>query len=80
MEIWVESLRRPDGTETPHSIHIDGRAVAIAAVLDEWQGADHRYFKARGEDGNLYILRFDAHSSVWELILFRSPRGEELLR
>jgi hypothetical protein len=80
VEIGVEVTRRADGAWEPRRIRLDGRQVAITDILDEWPGADHRYFKARGDDGNLYILRFDDNRSAWELILFSTPTGEEMLR
>jgi hypothetical protein len=80
MEVQVDSHERPDGSLVPLRIHLGGRQIVVAQVLDEWPGADHRYVKARGEDGNLYILRFDAHRSTWDLILFSTPDGEGMLR
>jgi len=37
---------------------LNRRAVEIAENIDVWQGADYRYFKVKGEDGNLYIIAF----------------------
>ncbi len=76
MRIRVESRVDDQGTETPRMIDFDGRQVAVAETLDQWQGADYRYFKVRGEDGNLYILRLDEPRAEWELTLFRDARAE----
>jgi hypothetical protein len=38
----------------------------------------HRYFKVRGDDGDIYNLRYDLASDAWEPALFsagaRGPR------
>ncbi|MDO8533697.1 MAG: hypothetical protein Q7S17_03015 [Xanthobacteraceae bacterium] len=73
MRIRVETRAGQAGAETPHRFCFDGRDVKIAEVLDEWPGADYRYFKVRGEDGNLYILRLDEPRAEWELTMFQVP-------
>jgi hypothetical protein len=35
------------------------REVEIAEHVDQWYGPDYCYFKVKGNDSNLYILRFD---------------------
>jgi len=37
---------------------------------------NYRYIKARSNEGNLYILRFDEHHPAWELIMFKSVRKD----
>jgi len=34
---------------------------------------DYWYFKIKGNDGNLYILRFDEGRVEWELTMFQNP-------
>ena len=46
--------------------------------LDQWHGAQDRYFKLMGDDGNLYILRLDERRVEWELIMFQSPHYREI--
>ena len=41
-------------------------------VLDRWLAPAHRYFKLRGDDGGVYIVRHDPGADGWELILFDS--------
>jgi hypothetical protein len=54
----------------------DGRCVEVSENLDRWFGADYVYFKVRGDDGNLYILRLDETCDAWELTMFQSPPAE----
>ncbi len=70
MLVQVECSHDADGSELPTRIGFDGRTVAVAEVLDCWPGRDYRYFKVKGEDGALYILRHDEVRAEWELTLF----------
>jgi hypothetical protein len=68
------------GEETPRRFFLRERQVEIADVLDRWLAPDHRYFKVRGDDGGLYVIRHDVSSNRWELKMFDSgKRGETRL-
>jgi hypothetical protein len=43
-----------------------------AENVDQWYGPDYCYFKIKGNDGNLYILRFDEGRAEWQLMMFQS--------
>jgi hypothetical protein len=76
MRIRVETRADSQGTDAPWRIDFDGRHVDVAETLDRWHGADYRYFKVKGEDGNLYILYFDETRGEWEMTMFRSAEAE----
>ena len=59
------------GEQTPRVIHIDGRKIIVDEVLDAWLAPDHRYFKLRGDDGDVYIVRHDPRTDSWELTMFK---------
>lgn len=71
MQVNVE--REAGGAEGGNlkRLRFDGREVEIVENLDRWLGADYAYFKVRGDDGNLYILRFDEVQDAWELTMFQ---------
>jgi hypothetical protein len=73
MRVRVETRPERHGEETPHRVRFDGREVGITEVLDQWPGADYRYFKIRGDDGNTYILRLHEPRGEWELTMFQTP-------
>jgi len=77
MHITVE--RSPDerGDWLPRRLFLDGREVAVAEVVDRWSGRDHAYFKLKGDDGNVYIVRLDESRGDWELTMFETagPHG-----
>jgi hypothetical protein len=58
------------GEEIPRRLTFDGRSIEVVEVLDTWLAPDHRYFKVRGDDGACYILRNDALTGRWEVIMF----------
>jgi hypothetical protein len=48
------------------------RKIEVTDVLDQWLAPDHRYFKVKDADGDLYILRHDVVTALWEVAWFRS--------
>jgi hypothetical protein len=77
MELRVECYAGHRGEETPRAFHLGNRRVVVAEVLDRWLDPDHRYFKVRGDDGGLYILRHDVEKDRWELTLFEQKPIEK---
>jgi hypothetical protein len=39
--------------------------------MDQWLAPDHRYFKIRGDDDDVYLVRQDVRSGEWTLTMFR---------
>lgn len=70
MKIRVECYDGYRGQEQPRRLYLGRRQVAVAEILDRWLDPDHRYFKVRGEDAGLYIIRCDVQDDLWELTLF----------
>ena len=70
MDVKVECYAGHRGEETPRRIDLDGRRVEVVEVVDRWLGPDHRYFKLRGDDGAVYLLRHDERADRWELTMF----------
>lgn len=76
-EIGVGCYAGYRGEETPRVIRIGERRVEVIEVLDRWLSPRHRYFKLRGDDAGVYIVRHDQAEGFWELILFDSGRLPE---
>lgn len=68
----IEVEMHSGALDVPRRFRLDGREIEVSDNLDQWYGADYRYFKLKGDDGNLYILRLDERQLEWELILFQS--------
>ena len=69
--LQVECYSGHRGEETPRVLQIDERRIGVDEVLDAWLGPDHRYFKVKGDDGDMYIIRQDTTTGSWELTMFR---------
>jgi hypothetical protein len=74
--VRVECYAGHRGEQTPRRLWFNGRSVELIELLDAWLGPDHRYFKLRGADGAVYILRHDAPSGRWELTLYQAQHLE----
>lgn len=68
--IRVECYAGYRGEETPRRFHLGERAVEAVEILDRWLAPDHRYFKVKGDDGAVYIMRYDVAFDRWELTMF----------
>ncbi|MCK9530228.1 MAG: hypothetical protein M0R77_06660 [Gammaproteobacteria bacterium] len=71
LQVQVESHADCCGDETPRRLHFGGRSMDVE-VIDRWEGAAHRYFKLRGNDGGVYIVRHEEGADVWALIIYDS--------
>lgn len=69
-KIRVECYAGYRGEETPRRFFLQHRRIEVAEVIDRWLAPDHRYFKVRGDDGDIYILRHDMQTGAWELTMF----------
>ena len=65
------------GDKTPQRFCIGKRAVEVLEILDRWLAPEHRYFKLRGDDGGIYILRHATARDVWEITLYDSGQRED---
>jgi hypothetical protein len=75
--IKVECYSGYCGEESPQRFYLREKVIDISEILDRWLSPEHRYFKVRGGDGAIYILRHDSGSGEWELALFDSGKRED---
>ena len=73
LQIDVECYAGHRGEETPRTLVLLDRRVAVT-VLDQWLAPEHRYFKLRGNDGGIYLVRHDVRTHSWELTMFQAGR------
>ena len=59
LSLQVECYAGYRGEETPRRFSIGTRSIEVLDVIDQWLEPDHRYFKVRGDDDGIYILRHD---------------------
>ena len=77
LSLRVECYAGYRGEESPTRFFLGHREVGVIDVVDRWLGPDYRYFKVRGSDGGIYILRHDTFRARWELTLFDSGTRED---
>jgi len=65
--VEVETYDGHKGAERPVACMWKERRIGCTKVLDRWYGEDHEYFKAEGDDGRIYILRYDRKEDIWEI-------------
>ncbi len=58
--------------ESPRRFFLGDREIGVQEIIDRWLDPDHSYFKVRGDDGDIYILRYDPGADCWEMTLFSS--------
>jgi len=75
--IRVECYAGHRADTEPRRLFVGTREVAVTEVIDRWLDPDHRYFKVRGDDGGVYLVRQDTLADQWALTLFDSGRREE---
>lgn len=75
--ISVECYSGYRGEESPERFVLGQKPVTVTEILDRWLAPDHRYFKVKGDDEAIYIIRHDAYTGQWELTLFDSGKLEQ---
>jgi hypothetical protein len=68
--VRVECYAGYRGDEAPRALIIGERRIEVVEVLDRWLAPDHRYFKVKGDDGDVYIVRYSNAADAWELTMF----------
>jgi hypothetical protein len=71
MNIRVECYSGYRGEETPRGIWLGERRVVVEEIIDRWFSPDHRYFKFRGDDRCLYIIRHDMTTFEWQITFYQ---------
>ena len=74
IEIKVDCYAGYRGEETPRIIRFESHKIEVKKVLDRWLDPNHRYFKIRGDDEGIYIIRHDTNSGVWELTFYQEAQ------
>ncbi len=67
MDVKVDCHAGYRAEETPRRFEIGNRRVEVAEVIDRWLGPRQRCFRVRGDDGAVYLLRYDEATDRWEL-------------
>jgi hypothetical protein len=71
--IRVESYSGYKAGERPLWFIVGSRRIEVVEVEDRWYSPDASWFRVRGDDGAVYVLRRqeDAQEEIWTLESFR---------
>lgn len=72
LEIEVQWRAGAGGEPEPLSFRLGAGVRHVDEVIDRWPGSDYGYVKLRGDDGGLYILRYDAGATEWSIAFYDS--------
>ena len=75
--IRVECDAGQRADEEPRRLFIGDREITIKAIIDRWLDPSHQYFKVRGDDDGIYILRHEISHDSWELTLYDSGTRDD---
>lgn len=76
MQVQVETYVDEGSAEKLRRFRLDSRVVEVAENIDEWYGADYRYVKIKGSDGNVYILRHNEIRAEWGLTMYQHSQSQ----
>jgi len=63
--------------EAPRRFYLGKREIRVTEIIDRWLDPARSHFKVRGDDGDIYILRYDQVTDDWEMVLYNSGGREE---
>ena len=75
MAIRVECYAGYRGEQEPLAFWLGERRLVVHQVVDRWFAPAQRWFKVDADDGNMYVLRHDEASGVWEIAAYRAGGG-----
>jgi hypothetical protein len=74
LTIRVEYYADQEEEETPRRFFMGDKSIEIEEIIDCWLAPECRYFKVRGGENDIYILRHDKLAQRWKLTLFQSGK------
>jgi hypothetical protein len=70
LKVRVECYSGYRADESPRRFTLGKNKIEVLEIMDRWLAPDHRYFKIKGSDDCVYILRHDEHTDQWELTMY----------
>lgn len=67
----VECYAGYKANQKPTVFSLGKKKIKVKAIVDQWYGPDHTYFKVLADDANTYILRYGEKDDCWDLVFFK---------
>ncbi len=74
MRIKVKAYSGYKAEERPISFTIGKKELRVEELLDRWYGEGYEYFKLRGDDRCIYIIRYNRDEDFWELVMMEGEK------
>lgn len=74
MAIRVECCAGFRGDQEPCAFWLGEHRRAVLEIDDRWIEPGRRWFRVCADDGDTYILRYDAETDAWDIAAFRKGR------
>jgi len=65
IEVQCYAGRKSD--ERPIRFRVGGRDYLVEEIVEQWYGPDDSFYKARADDGNVYLLRRHTSTGTWSM-------------
>lgn len=75
--VRVECYAGYRAEEAPRRFFIGRREIGVVEIIDRWLDPCNSHFKVRGDDGGIYILRYNQDAASWDMILFNSNTRDD---
>lgn len=76
MSLRVECYAGYRGDQEPVAFWLGDRRLAVQSIVDRWFAPAKRWFKVEADDRDVYVLRHDEATDVWDLAAYR--RGDRI--
>ena len=53
--------------ERPVRFRVGDRDYIVEEIIEQWYGPDDSFYKARADDGNVYLLRRRTSTGMWSM-------------
>ena len=60
--------------ESPVAFILRDSRYKVEEIIDRWYGEGSSYFKVKADDGNIYLLKYDKRSNLWEWVFYQNPK------
>ena len=67
MIVQVQCYAGRKADERPVRFRVGDRDYIVEEIIEQWYGPDDSFYKARADDGNVYLLRRRTSTGTWSI-------------
>jgi hypothetical protein len=65
--VQVQCYAGRKADERPVRFRVGDRDYIVEEIIEQWYGPDDSFYKARADDGNVYLLRRRTSTGTWSI-------------